>query len=121
MVLMNQGNQNFEIKPLPKLTQNTYVKDIAIFKISKDDKIVILAGNDFVTDAEFTLYDGSNGHVLKWNTEQEIFEIIPYSKTGFIADKNVRGIEKIKISNQSHLLIFNNNSNIESFKLENLK
>lgn len=118
LVLINKKDKSFNIKPLPNLTQNSIIKDIAVLKTNKNENIYVIAGNDFNTDAEFTLYDNSNGYVLEWNKDLEQLEIIPYEMSGFVADKNVRGLNKITILNQPHLLIFNNNSAIESFRYQ---
>ena len=117
LVLINEKSKNFKVETLPQSTQNSNIKDIISLRTYDNDKIYVLAGNHFNTDAEFSLYDSSNGHVLKWNNQANKFESIPNIKSGFIANKNVRGLNKIKISEEKHLFIINNNFKIECFKL----
>lgn len=116
VILINQNTKYFKVKSLPRLTQSSIIKDIKSIKVNQDENVYVLAGNDFNTDAEFTLYDNSNGHVLKWNNNVERFEIIPNEKTGFEASKNNRGLEEIKILDRPHLLTINNNAEVECFR-----
>ena len=117
LVLLNQKSKNFKMTTLPRSIQNSNLKDIISIKNNSEEKIFILAGNHFNTDAEFSLYDSSNGHVMKWNNDKDEFEVIPYFKTGFLADKNARGLEKVNIKDETHIFIINNDDELQRYQL----
>jgi hypothetical protein len=94
---------------LPYFTQNSIAKAITSVDIG-GITYIILAGNHFDTDAEFTVYDASNGHVMTWNSAENKFDLIPIDQSGFIADGDVREITTINFNGQKAVLVLNNNA-----------
>lgn len=111
-VLLNKGGKGFDRIKLPHFTQNSILKSILPVEYN-DETYFLLGGNHFETDAEFSIYDASNGHVIKWNSNQQAFDIMPFKKFGFQSEKNVRALQKLIIKGVHHILIINNNDDVE--------
>jgi len=107
VVLLNKGNTEFDKIVLPHFTQNSIGRAIISVKISGQD-YVLLAGNHFDTDAEFTVYDASNGHVMAWDEYKQNLNLIPIDQSGFIAVGNVRKLLTLKIKSKPTVLVLNN-------------
>jgi hypothetical protein len=114
LALLNKGDNQFSRIPLPYFTQNSIGRAIASLVISAQNHI-LLAGNHFDTDAEFTVYDASNGHVMVWNSEKNIFDLLPISKTGFMASGDVRNLKSLNINGRKAVLVLNNDNEPELF------
>jgi hypothetical protein len=117
VLLLNKGNHNFTKIALPHFTQNSIGRSFA--SMDFDGKTYFfLAGNHYDTDAEFTVYDASNGHVMTWDEKQQNFNLIPIEKSGFVADGDVRGLLTLKIKGKSAILVLNNDGMPEMFVLD---
>jgi len=116
LLLLNEGDKNFRKIDLPYFTQNSIAKSFTSIEI-ENNKYYLLAGNHYDTDAEFTVYDASNGHVMVWNSKINTMELIPISETGFVAEGDVRHLKSIKINGKFYVLILNNDSDAALFKL----
>jgi hypothetical protein len=114
-VLLNKQGKGFEKIKLPHFTQNSIVKSILPFQ-HNDETYYALAGNHYDTDAEFSIYDASNGQVIKWNSSTNTFEIIPAENVGFKSEKDVRDLHQITINNKLHILVVNNNDKTDLFR-----
>jgi hypothetical protein len=114
---LNQGNNQFQKIKLPYFTQNSIAKAITSVEIG-GKTYIILAGNQYDTDAEFTVYDASNGHVMIWNSVENKFDLIPIDQSGFIAEKDVREIKTINFNGKKAVLVLNNDGFPEMFVVE---
>ena len=114
-VLLNKAGKGFDKIKLPHFTQNSIVNAILPVEYN-DETYFLLAGNHFETDAEFSIYDASNGHVIKWNSNQQVFDIMPSEKFGFQSNKDVRALHELSIKDVQHILIINNDDDVELLK-----
>ncbi len=107
LALLNKGHNNFEKIALPHFTQNSIAKAMTSVKIDGQNYI-LLAGNHYDTDAEFTVYDASNGHVMTWNSKSNNFELLSIEDSGFVTDGDVRGLKTFSLNGKSAVLVLNN-------------
>jgi hypothetical protein len=114
-VLLNDKGKGFNKVKLPHFIQNSVLKSTLPIEY-ENETYYLLAGNHFETDAEYSIYDASNGHVLKWNSNKKDFDIVPFEKFGFTAKNDARALHTLNINNTQHILIINNNSNVELLK-----
>jgi len=114
VVLLNKGNTEFDKIVLPHFTQNSIGRAITSLEINGQNHI-LLAGNQFDTDAEFTVYDASNGHVMVWNSESNDFELLSSEESGFIASGDVRRLKTFNIAGRSAVLVLNNDDKPELY------
>ncbi len=120
VLLLNNSNHNFTKIALPHFTQNSIGRSFTTLNI-EGNPYYFLTGNHFDTDAEFTVYDASNGHVMAWNSSKTNFELLPISRTGFLAAGDVRKLYAIKVNTKDGILILNNNDKSLLFIAKPLK
>lgn len=116
-LLLNNKGTGFSKQQLPHFTQNSLLKSIETIN-HNETTYFVLAGNHYETDAEFSIYDASNGHVMTWNTDQNEFELLDVEETGFVADKDVRSLEQISIKDKKHIIVINNDDKVDGFYLK---
>ncbi len=118
-VLMNLGNGDFELFPLPRETQFSCIHGI-ISKDLNDDNFpdVLSVGNDFGTEVFTGRTDAGFGNILM-NDEGNLYYSRP-TETNFYAGGNTRGLVSFKYekTNSEYLLIARNNDQPLIFSIE---
>lgn len=116
-VFINDGKGGFKAQSLPFETQWSVLNAAISWDIDADgmDEIIV-GGNYYGTDAEFSRYDASIGTVLKWNGNN--FDVIPVEDTGLILDGNLRHLKPITINGKQKLLVIRNNEEFSLFSNE---
>jgi hypothetical protein len=115
----NLGHGKFRMIPLPKSAQFAPVRAIGIDDFD-GDKIpdVLLAGNFYYANIQMGRYDASYGLVLRGNGKGG-FEEIPPVKSGLSLKGEVKGLQMIKIGNQTYYISIRNNDTLQIFTLVN--
>ena len=111
LILLNKGDFNFEVKPLPYEAEFSPIYAIATSDFDKDgDQDIILGGNLNGVKPEFGRYDASFGNYLE-NLGDANFK---YLQTGKGLKINGQ-IRDIKILN-NEIFIAKNNDSLEVYK-----
>ena len=118
MILWNEGGQLTPAR-LPYQAQLSPVQASVITDIDADgDQDIITAGNWFVAEIETPRADAGVGTVLL-NEGNKQFRALSSAESGFFANGDVRNMVGVKGSNnQLQLIIGNNNSAAQVFKLK---
>jgi hypothetical protein len=96
IIVINNGDGKFEIKPLPKRVQFSCVCDIICDDINNDGNLdLILAGNNFGFKPQFSQLDANYGSVLL-NEGDLKFTWQDYNKSGFVIKNQVKHLKLIK-------------------------
>lgn len=120
-VFFNNGKGQFDRKPLPIETQIAPIFGIIIRDLNNDGKEdLILAGNDYATEASTGRYDASRGLALL-NTGNGNFFSDPIYAHGLNISDDCKALAMIYgADNQSYLLAGNNNDSVKAYKLPSL-
>ena len=115
VVLINRGNRNFSISPLPIQAQFSPVKSIIIHDFNADDiPDIVLGGNFFEVKPEIGRYDANYGQFWKGNGDGT-FQFIKNNFTGFSLIGQVRNMKIISIQEKEYILVANNNAPMQIF------
>ncbi|WP_108805024.1 VCBS repeat-containing protein [Aquimarina sp. Aq107] len=116
IVAYNIGDNNFEIKELPKETQLSCICDVETEDVNKDGNIdLIIAGNNYNFKPQFSRLDASRGNVLLGDGKGN-FENQKYS--GFSVEDEVRAMHWLENkSGEKYLLVGINNQMPKIFKM----
>ncbi|WP_234572968.1 VCBS repeat-containing protein [Rhodohalobacter sp. 614A] len=116
-VLLNQGENEFDVAALPMEAQISAVQSIDILDINDDGfSDLILLGNEFDTNPELPRMDAGNG-VLLTGDGQGNFTPVPSFQSGLIAPGNVKSSAVINSREGQYLLVLPNNSGVQVFKI----
>ncbi len=92
---------------LPIEAQLSCINDLMILDVTGDDVPEIIGvGNQFNTEPETPRYDASNGFVLTYSNSG--FEVVPLTETNFFIPTNAKSIQKMRLGNQSYIMVGNN-------------
>ncbi|WP_296383456.1 VCBS repeat-containing protein [Winogradskyella sp.] len=118
IILMNNGNGNFEIKKLPKHAQFSPTLCVEAHDINNDGYLDIFGvGNVFDAEVETIRYDTSRNYVLLGNKNMK-FE---YSNdASYFNDNEAKAIKKIVINGITHFIIMNKNDKLKILKTRKL-
>ena len=107
-IYLENTKNGFITKPLPEMAQISSIKSFWIEDFDKDGNLdVIAVGNSYAPEVGTGRINASLGTMFK-NTGKGIFKVIPPSKSGIIAQGNVRQILKIK-GKKNFLLVSKHN------------
>lgn len=96
LIAINEGNGDFELKPLPGRVQLSCVCGIVCEDINKDGNLdLIMAGNNFEFKPQFSRLDASFGNVLLGDGKLN-FEWQDYTKSGFSIRDEVKFLHTLK-------------------------
>ncbi|MDQ3844139.1 MAG: VCBS repeat-containing protein [Bacteroidota bacterium] len=117
----NLGNGKFKPHALPIEAQFAPVNAIIADDIDNDGAMdLLLAGNEYGTEANTGRYDASYGVFLKGNGKGSFTALYPAS-TGFIVDGDVRSMVLFRSKNRKNVLVGINNDDLKCFALSNGK
>jgi enediyne biosynthesis protein E4 len=106
----NKGNGQFEKHPLSINAQFSPINGILIADFDKDGHLdALLAGNSYAIEPTMGRCDASTGVFLKGDGKGH-FTVLKSRETGFVADKDVKSLAKVKLKNGSELVLIGNNS-----------
>ncbi|MCX2679896.1 VCBS repeat-containing protein [Galbibacter sp. EGI 63066] len=119
VIAINNGNGQFDIKPLPGQVQFSCVCDITPQDINNDGNIdLIMGGNNYEFKPQFSRLDSNYGCVLLGDGTGD-FNWQNYNKSGFFVRGEVKHIKPFKDKNGStHLFVALNNDQPKIFKLK---
>jgi hypothetical protein len=116
-VALNNGNGQFSIKKLPVFTQLSCVNAIQCADINNDGKKdLILGGNFFYFQPQFSRLDASYGHVLM-NKGKGDWEWVAPEKSGIEVRGEVKSVFHFQTKRGAYLLLLQNDSFPVLYKL----
>ena len=114
-VIFNQGNDLFEISPLPMLAQVAPAFGLLAKDINADGNLdLVIGGNLYGTRVKLGRYDASKGEVLIGDGTGS-FKPTSYEKSGLQLSGEVRDIKPITINDKPYILFAKNNASVEVF------
>ncbi|MCG8320245.1 MAG: VCBS repeat-containing protein [Cytophagales bacterium] len=118
-VFVNDGRGRFAFSPFPDHAQLSPVNTI-LYEDFDNDGIndLLMAGNNHQPEVETTRSDAGTGIFLK-GISGGTFEYVDNTKTGFYADKDVRGALLLQSGLKKKVFIGNNNDKHQLFSTEN--
>ena len=115
-VLINTGNLNFDVRPLPWQAQLSTYKDAVVVNANNDSlPDIFLAGNFYENNIEMGRYDADFGTLLI-NKGNGAFAV--QSLNGLQVKGQVRHISKITIGDTQALILARNNDSTMIIKLQ---
>jgi len=117
LILVNKGNGKYESKPLPILSQQFPIMNIAFYDVNDDGyEDCIVAGNIFDTEVETPRLDAVSGVVLLSN-KKDGYKAMDYKKSGIYLEKDTKDIIMVNFDNHPLLISTNNDNNLISYEL----
>ena len=115
LVLINQGNGNFEQHYLPIEAQFIPNLSYTFFDINRDGfEDVIIGGNIYDTEVETPRLDSFSGVVMLSNQKDGYTTVAP-DKTNLRINGDIKDLEIIKTRQNTFLFATQNNGNLQSF------
>jgi hypothetical protein len=109
-ILINKGNWQFELRPLPWQAQLTPYREAAIVNANDDDKPdMLLFGNYYENNIEMGRYDADYGLILI-NEGKDSFRCEPLN--GLVIKGQVRHVRPIKIGSKEAFILARNNDSL---------
>ena len=116
IILINKGENKFEIEKLPPLAQSIPILASDTYDINEDGyEDVIVGGNIYNTEVETPRLDNQFALILVSDKNKNYSAIGP-DKSGLYLSGNTKSLKIIDRKNPK-LLVTNNNSNLEVFEL----
>ncbi len=116
IILVNKGENKFEIEKLPPLAQSIPILTSDTYDINEDGyEDVIVGGNIYNTEVETPRLDNQFAVILI-SDKNKNFSAIGPDKSGLYLSGNTKSLKIIDRKN-AKLLVSNNNSNLEVFEL----
>ncbi len=108
--LENLGNGTFSISALPHEAQMSPVYGIITGDYNQDGNLdVLLTGNSYATEVSTGQYDAAVGLYLQGNG-QAGFRSITLQESGFLADKDAKGVAQLTTAEGKNLVLVANNA-----------
>ncbi len=118
--LLVQENGEFHFQTFANQGQISTMNDLVSLDINGDKKTELIAvGNFYGPEVETGRNDASIGWVM--DGIDPLNEFMNIEKSGFVASKDARSINEIRIQNTDYILITNNNAKPQLFKLNRNK
>ncbi|MEM6813147.1 MAG: VCBS repeat-containing protein [Bacteroidota bacterium] len=110
ILLLNKGNENFEVKSLPIQAQIAPILDVEVLDINDDgfDDIVVL-GTIHETEVETPRLDMGSGMILLSNGKDGFYFKPEWNRQVRITG-NLKSIKRIVIGDEEHLIVGKNDS-----------
>ena len=119
--LQNNGNEPWEVKPLPRMAQLSSVNGIIVKDINADSFLdIVLAGNLYGSEVETPRNDAGNGLVLLGDGKGS-FKSLAIKESGFFSSKDVKEIHTIGLGDKSNIVCVNNNESLQFFEFFKVK
>ena len=116
ILLINNGDASFKIKPLPKESQFAPIYAISASDFDKDGVIdLVLGGNLYNVKPEIGSYDASYGQFLK-GTGNGDFTVYSTGESGLFLDGEIRDFKIFSHKQNDLLLVSKNNSTVDFYQ-----
>ena len=116
VLVLNNGDGSFKIKPLPKESQISPIYAIEASDFDNDGIIdLVIGGNLYKVKPEVGRYDASYGHLLKGLGDGN-FIVSKTDESGLILDGEIRDIKILDQKQKNLLLIARNNKAMEFYE-----
>jgi len=108
-IAWNNGNGNFEFKPLPREAQLSPIYATYVTDVDKDGILdILLGGNQYNSKPELGINDGSYGALLIGKSDR-IFKFAAPNENGILIKGQIRNIVNIGTERQKRILFARNN------------
>ncbi|MFC0261495.1 VCBS repeat-containing protein [Fontibacter flavus] len=112
-VMMNKGAGNYEILPLPRMAQRSWMYSVLVTDVNDDGiQDILMAGNLKGAKPEVGQYDGSYGEVLLGKGDGS-FDYIPNREHGLQLHGDIRDLHVLEIRGERMLMVVKNDDAIE--------
>lgn len=112
-IMMNKGGGKFEIKPLPRMAQRSWMYSVLVTDVNGDGiEDLILGGNLKGAKPEVGQYDGSYGEVLLGNGDGT-FNYLSNKQHGLQLHGDIRDLHLVKKNDKNLLMVVKNNDAVE--------
>lgn len=119
LLLINKGNFNFDIKPLPFLAQISSINSFELIDSTSETTSLFFGGNNYSFAPQFGRLDASKGGVLEINYDGTM-NVLDQQKTGILVNGVVKHIEKIISADGTPFYLFVRNNEVPViYKLNN--
>ena len=109
IIAINKGGGNFEIIPLPAITQLSSINAIELADFNKDGKLdLILGGNRFDYQPQYERLDASFVEILIQKLNNQ-FEVLDPKQAGILLKGQMRDIKKVNRLGKTNYLFLQNN------------
>ncbi|MEM6802115.1 MAG: VCBS repeat-containing protein, partial [Bacteroidota bacterium] len=109
ILLINQGEGQFEQKPLPTAAQLSPIMGSEILDVNKDGyPDIIAAGNFYPAETETIRYDAGSGLLLLGNGSAT-FSPLPSEESGLMLSADVRDLKLIQLANDKIGILISSN------------
>ena len=116
IILINKGDNKFDIQKLPPLAQSIPILTSDVYDINNDGyEDIVVAGNIYNTEVETPRLDNQFALVLI-SDKNRSYNVIGPDKSGLYLSGNTKSI-KIIVDESPKLLVAYNNSDLEVFEL----
>lgn len=116
-IFINGGDNQYAFQPFEHAVQQSVINSIIYQDLDADNiPDLLLAGNNHMPEIETTRYDSGIGIFLKGQGKGN-FEAISNLESGFFANKDVRNLQMINGRNHRFVLVINNDSSHQLFKV----
>ena len=116
IILINKGNNQFDIEKLPQIAQSLPILTSDIIDINNDGyEDIIIAGNIYNTEVETPRLDNQFALILVSDKDTG-YNVIGPEKSGLYLSANTKSIKVIDNENIK-ILVGNNNSSLEIFEM----
>jgi len=117
MYFENDGSGHFNGTPLHNDAQRSPLFGFATLDVNRDGKLdYFAAGNYYNREVETTRSDAGVGHLALQN-EDGRFQSVDSREIGIYASKDVREVLSFKAGDNTLIGVFNNNDEVEFYKL----
>ena len=117
-VMINKGGGNFEVLPLPRDVQRSWMYSILVTDLNGDGvSDLILAGNLAGAQPQVGQYDASFGEVL-YGKGDGTFEYISNREHGLQLHGDIRDLHELEIRGQRTLMVVKNNAPLEFWRIK---
>jgi enediyne biosynthesis protein E4 len=107
--IQNNGNNKFEIKPLPSESQFSPMFGMVITDLDEDGNLDILsAGNSYASEVLSGYYDAGIGNYLQGDGKGN-FKPVPVTRSGFFVDGDAKAMAKLISNDGREMLIVTQN------------
>jgi enediyne biosynthesis protein E4 len=111
-VLINEGNGNLKLSPLPEMAQSSAVFTIIADDFDKDGNIDIFTGGNFWDiKPDIGRLDANAAGLLRGDGKGG-FSFMPTGKSGLTVKGQIRDVTEISLKNNKVLVLARNNDNI---------
>jgi hypothetical protein len=115
--MQNNGNGNFELKPLPPQAQWAPLNGMVAEDVNGDGMLdLLLAGNDYGNEVVNGRYDAMNGLILLGDGKGN-FKAAAMAQSGFFLPGDTKGLVKLMIGGRYCIAATQNRDRLELFTL----